>query len=224
MIQSESTGSVYDKAYRQRRAAGWPGWDAEESEYENSKALLMTVLEDLRLPDGAQVLELGCGAGNISLWLAEQGFCVTGIDVSQTALDWAKDRAAAAGCYCRFLTADVGQIEALPGGPYELIVDGHLFHCLDAVPRTRLLRLISKCLRPGGYFVLQAMCLSEQRNESSAVTHNMRYIDPPATLRNEVLSAGLEILHEEVLDPQSEQALLLLLARRPFAATDGECS
>ncbi|WIA33662.1 hypothetical protein OEZ86_006782 [Tetradesmus obliquus] len=46
---------------------------------------------------GGSVLELGCGTGASAVWLARQGFQVTGVDIVQAALDAASSKAAAAG-------------------------------------------------------------------------------------------------------------------------------
>ncbi|MBM7507422.1 SAM-dependent methyltransferase [Nocardioides salarius] len=65
-------------------------------------------------------LDVGCGEGGDALWLAARGWRVTGIDVSQVALDRAAARAAEEG-----LEVDLRQVDLLdepvPGGPYDLV-------------------------------------------------------------------------------------------------------
>ena len=48
------------------------------------------------------VLDAGCGTGNNSIWLAQQGFTVTGWDFVAQALDSAKAKAQKAGATCSF--------------------------------------------------------------------------------------------------------------------------
>ena len=47
--------------------------------------------------DPGRALDAGCGEGAETLWLAERGWHVTALDVSQTALDRARERAEALG-------------------------------------------------------------------------------------------------------------------------------
>lgn len=54
-----------------------------------------------------RALELGCGTGTNSVWLAQQGFDVTALDIAELAIESARQRAAAAGMSIRFLTADL---------------------------------------------------------------------------------------------------------------------
>ncbi|HEX8953476.1 MAG TPA: methyltransferase domain-containing protein, partial [Polyangia bacterium] len=67
-----------------------------------------------------RALEVGCGTGTDVLWLAAQGFDVTGVDVSSLAIDKARAKAAAAGAAasrCRFDVLDF--LVADPaGGPF----------------------------------------------------------------------------------------------------------
>jgi len=54
-----------------------------------------------------RAVDLGCGAGNYAVWLAEQGFDVTGIDISRRALRYARNLAHSRGVSCRFVAADL---------------------------------------------------------------------------------------------------------------------
>lgn len=68
---------------------------------------LASVLE--ALPSG-RVLDLGCGEGGDAIWLAQQGWDVTGADISPSAVRRARDAAAAAGLdesRIRFLAVDL---------------------------------------------------------------------------------------------------------------------
>lgn len=58
---------------------------------------------------GMRVLDIACGEGRNSVWLAEQGCVVTGIDLSPLALDKARDLAARRGMHVEFEEADLHQ-------------------------------------------------------------------------------------------------------------------
>lgn len=65
-------------------------------------------------------LDVGCGEGGDALWLAARGWRVTGVDLSQVALDRAAARAAEEGLDVDWRRADLVE-EPVPGGPYDLV-------------------------------------------------------------------------------------------------------
>lgn len=66
--------------------------------------------------DGVRsVLDLGCGTGNHALRLAERGYAVTGVDLSDEMLTLAREKAD--GAAATFLGGDVRDVEA--GGPFD---------------------------------------------------------------------------------------------------------
>src|SRR3954469_8158492 len=79
-----------------------------------------------------RALEIGCGTGTNSVWLAEQGFDVTGIDVAPLAVEQAKKRADAVGFQAGFLASDVLHLPDLDG-PFSFFFDRGCYH---AVRRT----------------------------------------------------------------------------------------
>ncbi len=93
-------------------------------------------------------LEVGCGTGNNAVWLAQQGFAVTAIDVSQLAIETAKKKAAAAGVKVRFITGNILSSPDLVG-PFAFYFDRGLYHHLREVDLEVYLRLLERTLKPG---------------------------------------------------------------------------
>src|SRR5262245_12522472 len=83
------------------------------------------------LPEG-RALDLGCGSGTDSIYLARHGWTVTGVDIVPEAVVLARRNAAAAGVSVRFLEGDATRRQNLGlGAPFDLLVD---FGCLHTLP------------------------------------------------------------------------------------------
>lgn len=106
---------------------------------------------------GPDVLELGCGNGDLSLTIAKEGCRVTGLDLSSERIDRATFRAAEAGLSGRssFSVADLNRV-TLPERAYSCVVAHdslhHIFH-LD-----HLLSEVRKSLKPGGSIAVMDYC------------------------------------------------------------------
>jgi 2-polyprenyl-3-methyl-5-hydroxy-6-metoxy-1,4-benzoquinol methylase len=161
-----------EKVFQKLRAAGKTSWD-EQADPEASfdrfvmrpfleesleKSLGgMPRLEMSRALPGRSALEVGCGSGPICCFLAARGWAVRGIDVSQTALEMARQNAEQRGLNVQFDAADIC---AMPEQPdrYDLVIDGHCLHCLvrDEHRREALLA-IRGLLKPNGLFLIETM-------------------------------------------------------------------
>jgi SAM-dependent methyltransferase len=83
-----------------------------------------------RLTPG-QALDLGCGAGRNTRYLARHGWDVTGIDMIGRAVEKARSRAVGDAAKARFRQGDVTRLADLDlGGGYSLIVDSGCYYGL----------------------------------------------------------------------------------------------
>ena len=99
------------------------GWS--EREYHDPASFMerrAALVQDwgARLQPGDRILELGCGDGALSCFLARQGFDVTGIDISPGMVEEAKQRAAREGVAVRFEVADGDSFEVAE--PYDGVI------------------------------------------------------------------------------------------------------
>jgi len=112
----------------------------------------------LRVPAGAQVLDVGCGIGRWSCRLAARGASVTGVDLSPTMIVQAGRRAAARGvaARCRFLTQDLAALEL--DGRFDLILGVTVLqHILEPTAlRAAVRRLRSHLAADGTLILLEA--------------------------------------------------------------------
>jgi len=101
-----------------------------------------------------RTLELGCGLGRYSRYLAQQGIQATGVDFSSVAI--AKAREHIVGDNPRFLVGDVTRLDALTG-PFDISFDVGCFHCLDAEAQQACAAEVFRLLKPGGMHLIWAL-------------------------------------------------------------------
>lgn len=102
---------------------------------------------------GARILELGCGAGTNSLFLAKSGFKVSGVDVAEGAITAARSRAEAAGLRVDFRVGDVLRLP-YPDRHFGGAVDIGCFHTFPIRLRSAYAREVARVLRPRATFAL----------------------------------------------------------------------
>src|SRR6188474_2769549 len=82
------------------------------------------------------VLDAGCGTGDNALHIASLGLSVLGVDVAETALAMAREKAADRGIDVEFAAADAFQLARLER-TFETVLDCGLFHTFDHDERPR---------------------------------------------------------------------------------------
>ena len=98
-------------------------------------------------------LDLGCGEGGDAIWLARQGWRVTAVDVSVTALDRAAADAATAGVADRIDFRQHDLVLAFPSGAFDLVSAQYLQSPME-FPRVRVLQEAASAVTPGGLLLI----------------------------------------------------------------------
>lgn len=138
--QTAVTAQYWERHYGQRGRI-WSG---------RVNAQLAKIAADL--PAG-RALDLGCGEGGDSVWLAEQGWQVTGVDVSDTALARAVAAAQDRGVADRVSFERHDLSESLPDGRFDL-VSAQFLQSPIAMDRAGVLRRAAGAVAEGGLLVI----------------------------------------------------------------------
>jgi SAM-dependent methyltransferase len=210
--------AAHDRRYRELRTAGADGWETPQDFAERTRELDW-IIDALAPCEGKRVLELGCGAGNVATWLAARGLDVTGVDISPTAIDWARERAVPR---TRFVVGDVVRDLGV-AGPYDAVIDGHCLHCIIGDDRARVLDNVRFRLARGGVLVVATMC-GEVTSPALAACFDTasrcqvvdgiarRYIGDAEAILDELRAAGYAVMRSTVLPRLDERDQDVLLA------------
>jgi len=95
------------------------------------------------------VLDAGCGTGEHALHLAALGLSVLGVDVAETALAIAREKAHDRRLDVEFATADAFELDRL-GRTFETVLDCGLFHTFDGDERRRYAASLASVTAHGG--------------------------------------------------------------------------
>ena len=99
-----------------------------------------------------KALDIGCGTGTDSVFLAQQGWDVTSLDFVPKALEFTQQRAKKAGVDVNPVEADITQWE--PPTQYDLVLDHGLLHNMDPVRYSAYRACVLNALADNGDFVL----------------------------------------------------------------------
>jgi SAM-dependent methyltransferase len=103
-------------------------------------------------------LDAGCGTGENALHVAALGLHVLGVDVAETALSMAREKAADRGIAADFAVADALHLDRL-GRAFETVLDCGLLHTFDGEERQDYVASLASVTSCGGR--LHVLCFSD---------------------------------------------------------------
>ena len=126
----------------------------DETLAEGEEAMLRLYCERARLVDGQEILELGCGWGSLSLWIAARypNSRIKGVSHSRTQKEFIDAEARKRGLSnLAIITCDMNDFE-VAAGRFDRVVSVEMFEHMKNWPR--LFAAIARWLKPGGLFFL----------------------------------------------------------------------
>jgi SAM-dependent methyltransferase len=100
-----------------------------------------------------RALDLGCGEGGDAMWLAEHGWHVVAVDISDTALQRAAADADARGLDGRIEFQQHDLSDSFPVGAYDL-VSAQFLHSMAHLDRPRIFNQAADAVAPGGLLMI----------------------------------------------------------------------
>lgn len=205
---AESIEAVWEARY----AGSSPIWSGKVNK------VLADVASELA-PGSA--LDLGCGEGGDSIWLARHGWTVTGVDVSPTAITRARKSARdnGLGGSCEFIAADLAEWN--PRNSFDLVTSSFLHSWEVEIPREEILRNAVEFVAPGGNLLIVSHAQAPSWSDAPA-HHHHALPSPQEDLANLHLGEKWEVVtcesrEREATGPNGENGTLLdgvVLVRR----------
>lgn len=120
---------------------------------------------DRGLLKNGKALDVGCGNGRNSFYLAKKGLEVEGIDFSKTSIEWGKQIAKEKSIKVNFLCQSIFAFQDKPES-FDFIYDSGCLHHIKPHRRNQYLKTILKYLKPDGYFAMICFSLEGGANIS----------------------------------------------------------
>jgi SAM-dependent methyltransferase len=140
--------------WNEHYATGQTPWDSGTPSLEMQRVIAEYAITPRR------VLEFGCGTGTNAVWLAQQGFDVTAVDVVPLAIEKAAARAKAAAVKVDFRVADLLDPAAVAtlgqSGSYPFVFDRGVYHCLREQNLAAILDTIKRLTSAGSLYLVLA--------------------------------------------------------------------
>ncbi|MBN2595612.1 class I SAM-dependent methyltransferase [Labilibaculum sp.] len=138
--------------------------DQGSRKYQDIVQSVLWLSEYLKLPEDSKLLDLGCGPGLYSENFYGQGFAVTGIDFSQSSIDYAKEQAEEFNYRIKYICQDYMEMDYKEEFDVITLIYGDLC-VLSHDDRTLLLQKVKKALKPRGYLIFDVFTKHYFENE-----------------------------------------------------------
>ncbi|HUV42610.1 MAG TPA: class I SAM-dependent methyltransferase [Patescibacteria group bacterium] len=132
----------------------------EKIPWQKTQASFFTEVIESGKINPCSTLDLGCGTGAKSIYLAKKGFKVTGVDISKTAIEHAKANAEKAKVKVEFIVADVTDLSFLDDKKFDFVLDWANLHGIPKNKRKKYVDGIIRHTKKGSKLLLR--CFSKR--------------------------------------------------------------
>jgi len=138
--------SVQDR-FKKRYKTGDTPWDIGKPDFNLTETVIQNRIKSCK------VLDIGCGTGDNSIWLAQKHFQVTGTDISEIAIEKAKEKSSNKDVKCTFLVVDFIR-NRIEGAPFGFVFDRGCFHTFTSgSERKRFAKKVASNLEKDGLWL-----------------------------------------------------------------------
>ena len=114
---------------------------------------IQRLIDDKVIPQGARLLDIGCGDGSLASMLAERGFDVLAFDFADTAIEKARQDYPEAKGKLKYICADATKPLPFPG-TFRVGIDRGTFHTIPPENRHDYVQQIARLIDDGGYLII----------------------------------------------------------------------
>ena len=221
---------VHDDIYKQTKKDGFEGWGGADyleriKDWEKQIEYLQKYAREW--PQTGRILELGCGEGKLSFVLARFGYNVTAIDVSETAIAWAKEKLQKQNETIDFKVMSVVDLDCFEENAFDIVFDSLCAHCILGADRKIMFDHIYRILKEGGVFILNSICggkesanlaFREYFDEKTNYSHRngvpYRYIGTEDDLVAELTRSNFILIKKEIFYRDGKQNNARILVKK----------
>jgi SAM-dependent methyltransferase len=120
--------------------------------YDMIVSIVIRLFKSIKDKKTIKVLDLGCGAGNNSAFLAKEGFTITGIDASKSAIQYVTERFNAENLDGEFHVLDFSKLDQL-NSKFDLVIDRQSLSTQSFANAKKIARAINSLLNTNGLFL-----------------------------------------------------------------------
>lgn len=155
----------------------------------------LEILQEWDIQPGMDVLDVGCGAGQIAIPMARAGVHVTGVDIATNLIADARARAAAEGLTVQFDESDAEDLP-YPDASFDTVIS--LIGAMFAPRPERVASELKRVTRPGGRIIMVNWTPSGFIGQMFKI--NGKHVPPPAWMASPVLWGDETVVSERFGD------------------------